>query len=185
MVLYDDSCSENWKELLEEDRIPYMYVYHDNDLNPDGSIKKPHYHLVLCFDGVKSDSQVKYFALRYGSANGVYQVVNSIRSMARYLRHLDNPDKYQYPRESVVCSCIDYDEVCSLVSDKYGCVADMMDWVEENNCFSLYHLMMYARTDKPDWFRALCDSSAVVMREYLKSRKWTYEHYGKQGLTGE
>ena len=73
---------------------------HDLDLNGDGSSKKPHWHIVLIFEGNKSIEQIKQIT---DSVKGTIPFkVASIRSMVRYLAHIDNPDKYQYPVSDII-----------------------------------------------------------------------------------
>ena len=51
----------------------------------------------------------------------------------------------------------------------------MIDWCEETDCISYAQLLRYARAERYDWFRVLCDSSTLVIKEYLKSRKWSID----------
>lgn len=103
MVLYEDSCAKDWEDYLNSTGIPYTFAYHDKDKNPTGEDKKPHYHVMLCFDGPITYQNIKTYADRVGSANGVVQPVGSVRGMVRYFCHLDNPDKHQYPESIIQC----------------------------------------------------------------------------------
>ena len=59
-VLYLESAPENWKELLQLRGIPVcISPYHDKDINPDGTPKKPHYHIILCFPNTTTYNNVK------------------------------------------------------------------------------------------------------------------------------
>lgn len=175
LMLYEDSCVPNWQEILENEHIPSMWIYHDKDVNPTGEPKKPHWHVVLCFDGKKSPDQLQKYADMLGSANGVYQVVNSLRGYARYLCHLDNPEKTQYDSGCVHTVAIDYDSIIGMASDKYRAVSEMMDFCDTEGIVSYYELMNYSRIHRYDWFKCLCDTSSVVMMEFLKSKRWTEE----------
>ena len=175
-MLYDDSATPNWKDLIVEDHIPYMYIYHDRDKNPTGEPKKPHYHVILCFEGKKSPKQLQYYADRYGAANGQYQPVASIRAMARYLTHMDNPDKEPYDSGEVVSCAIDYNAIIGMASDKYKAIMEMVDFCESENIISFGELFIYSKIHRFDWFKCLCDSSTMVMKEYLKSKAWAMEH---------
>ena len=49
-LIYPDSAPKNWYELLEELHLPTcVSPLHDRDVNPDGEIKKPHYHVMICW----------------------------------------------------------------------------------------------------------------------------------------
>ena len=59
-ILYPESAPENWRDILDGYHIPWVESpLHDNDVNPDGTAKKAHRHVILLFDGKKSFEQVK------------------------------------------------------------------------------------------------------------------------------
>ena len=59
-VLYPDSAPENWREQLRDMLVPgFISPLHDKDVNADGTPKKPHWHVILTFKGLKSYEQVK------------------------------------------------------------------------------------------------------------------------------
>lgn len=178
-IVYPESAPENWKEILSDQFIPSLISpLHDKDLNPTGEPKKPHYHVILMFDSVKTTEQAKNIFDMIGGVG--CQVVNSIRGYARYLCHLDNPDKAQYNEGDIVSLCgADYSGVANLAIDKYKAVGEMMDFCITNEIYSFAKLLTYSRANRFDWFRLLCDNSSYVMREFLESLKWTVEHMGK------
>lgn len=180
MELYEDSCNPDWKDLLVNEHIPSMWVYHDRDVNPTGEPKKPHYHLILCFENKKSVSQIQYFVDLFGAANGHYQDVNSIRGYARYLCHMDNPEKFQYQPSDVHTIAIDYMSIISLPTDRRAVVAAMRQFCVDNDIYSFADLFDYACLYEPEWFASLCDNSAYVMHRYLSSRSWTVSHDAKE-----
>lgn len=62
--------------------------------------KKEHYHLMLFFGSPKSDKQIKEIVERIGGV-GCEPIINN-RGYARYLCHLDNPEKKQYSPDDVL-----------------------------------------------------------------------------------
>ena len=45
-VIYPESLPENWLEILQNSGLQIaISPLHDKDINPDGTIKKPHYHI--------------------------------------------------------------------------------------------------------------------------------------------
>lgn len=90
-IVYPDSAPENWQNIVAESKIPcFISPLHDKDVNPDGTPKKPHYHVMVMYDGPKTEEQAKAF---FSTFNGVGpEVVNSVRGYARYLKHMDNPE---------------------------------------------------------------------------------------------
>lgn len=172
-VLYPESAPSDWLSILREQIVPcFVSPLHDKDVNPDGEIKKAHYHILFVFEGKKSVEQVSEITSLIGSV-GV-EVVKSLRGYARYLCHLDNPEKFQYlPDDVISCSGLDYISTIGLVIDKYKAISDMMDFCDENNIISYRDLMLYCRQERFDWFRVLCDNGTYVIMEYLKSKAWS------------
>lgn len=178
-VVYPESAPEDWQEILVQQFIPsFISPLHDKDINPTGEAKKPHWHVMLMFDGKKSIEQVKEIFDKIGGVG--CEQVNSIRGYARYLCHLDNPEKVQYRQEDVrSLGGADYAATIGLATDKYKALAEMQDFCESYNVNSFYLLSRYAKEHRQDWYRILSDCGSVFMREYLQSRKWSQD----QGLT--
>lgn len=174
-VVYPESAPEGWMDMLSSFFVPaFISPLHDKDVNPGGELKKPHYHVIIMFDSVKTSEQAQEV---FSAINGVgCERVNSIRGYARYLCHLDNPEKAQYPIDGVRSLCgADYSGIIGLAIDKYKAVGEMIDFCEENNIVSYSELLIYARIHRFDWFRVLCDNATMVIKEYLKSRTWTQQ----------
>lgn len=176
-VVYPESAPKNWLSILEDQRIPALISpLHDSDINPNGEPKKPHYHVLLMFDSMKTVDQAREV---FDLISGVgCESVKSIRGYARYLCHLDNPEKCQYDQSKVTCLCgAEYSAHVLSASDRIEernkCIGEMMDWCDENQVYSFAVLSKYARSKKPDWFNHLTVDCAYFMTEYLKSLKWT------------
>lgn len=175
-VVYPESAPDSWRVILSEQFIQcFISPLHDKDVNPDGTSKKPHYHVLLMFDSVKTIEQAKeVFALIGGVG---CEVVKSLRAYSRYLCHLDNPDKAQYDISDVECLCgADYISIIGLAIDKLKAIDEMMDFCDEYNVVSFYALSKYARLHRSDWSRVLKESGTLYMREYLKSRQWSIDN---------
>lgn len=172
-VVYPESAPKDWQDILSAQFIPaFISPLHDKDKNPTGEPKKPHYHVVLMFDSVKTREQAAEVFSKIGGVG--CEIVQSIRGYARYLCHLDNPEKVQYKQEDVRSLCgADYAGTIGLVIDKYKAIGEMIDFCIEYNIDSYSNLLEYCRTERFDWFRVLCDNGTVVMKEYLKSKYWT------------
>lgn len=172
-VIYPESAPENWQEILVEQFVPaFISPLHDKDVNPTGELKKEHYHVIIMFEGVKTTEQAKAIFEKIGGVG--CEIVQSLRGYARYLCHLDNPEKAQYKTDEVRALCgADYITTIGLVTDKYLSIGEMIDFCQEHNIVSYADLLEYARLNNFGWFRVLCDNGTVVMKEYLKSRHWT------------
>lgn len=174
-IVYVESAPVNWQDVLNEMHIPaFISPYHDADILPTGEPKKPHYHVMIMFDAVKTTEQAREV---FDAIGGVgCEKLQSLRGYARYLCHLDSPDKVQYDTADVQALYgADYNATISLVTDKYKAIGEMIDFCEDNCVISFSDLLVYARRERFDWFRVLSDSGSVVMREYLKSKSWTMD----------
>lgn len=172
-VVYPESAPTDWLELLKAQFIPgFVSPLHDADINPGGEEKKSHFHVLLTYEGVKTAEQAQSVFDLIGGVG--CEVVQSVRGYARYLCHLDNPEKAQYSPDDVVClSGADYNSTIGLVTDKYKAIREMIAFCDEHEMFSYADLLQYCSEQRFDWFRVLCDNGTIVMKEYLKSRTWT------------
>lgn len=178
-VVYPESAPENWQDILSSFHIQaFISPLHSKDINPGSQEqKKEHYHVMLMYDQPKTKEQAQ---LVLSSIGGVgCEVLGSTRGYARYLCHLDNPEKAQYNTEDVKSLCgADYASVIGLSTDKYKALGEMQDFCEKYKVVSFYLLSKYARENRMDWYRILCDCGSVFMREYLKSKDWS----GQKGM---
>lgn len=174
-IVYPESAPEGWRELLKGLFVPaFISPLHNNDFNPGGEIKKEHYHVMMMYDSVKTQEQAYANFNLFGGVG--CEIVNSTRGYARYLCHLDNPEKEQYKIEDVEnISGADYEAIISLVSDRYLIIGEMQDFCDKYNITSFYLLANYARKNQNNWYRSLCDNSTFYMKEYLKSKQWSNE----------
>lgn len=178
IIAYPDSLPDNWNDYLDEMHVEIIVSpLHDKDVNANGEIKKPHYHIVFIFSSVKSFSQVSEIAEELNAARPMKQ--DSKRGIVRYLCHLDNPSKAQYDEADIMCfGGADYRSIVSCASDKYELIAELLDWIDDNP--SVHHwafsaVMRWTRTNNDKWFRGLCDNCGWVVKEYLQSCSWEYE----------
>lgn len=184
-VVYLDSAPENWLEILSDHHIPLcVSPYHDKDVTAMGEVKKAHYHVMLCFDAPKTPEQAKEV---FASINAVVSpkksefIVSSLRAMARYFCHLDNPDKAQYSTEDVrAMAGLDYHAIIGLASDKYRAIGEMMDFCRTNQITSFAELMIYCKSERYDWFRCLCDNASYCMSKFLRSLEYQMSYKAVQ-----
>lgn len=170
-VLYPESAPNDWHDKLDELHIPWVESpLHEYDTNPDGEVKKAHIHVVLQFRNKKSYSQIK--AITDSISQPRPEPVADIRGMCRYLIHRDNPEKYQYEFNDIIChqgfDISDYFNATK--TERYQLIAEMIDYCSENHVIEFSDLLLYARYNRPDdWFRVLSDNSAMIMNLYIKS----------------
>lgn len=176
-VVYPDSAPENWRDIIDDTHIEWVESpLHDKDINPDGSIKKPHWHILLMFPSVQTERQVKELLKPINCTIPIN--CKSARGLVRYMAHIDNPEKAQYSISEIRGhGGADVAKLLQLTaSERHEIIKEMVVWVDENKIIHFVDLMNYALRERSDWFITLCDSSAFVMKEYIKSnwQKLTY-----------
>ena len=172
-VLYPESAPEHWREALDELHIEWIESpLHDNDINGDGEPKKPHWHILLIFGGVKSFEQVKEVTDKLNAP--IPQRCHNSRAMVRYMAHLDNPEKAQYSTSDIRAhGGVDLAEFLRpSASERYTILGDMIAYIKNNEVTEFQDLMDYALANEFEtWFPLLCDNSAFVVGQYIKSQR--------------
>lgn len=173
-VLYPESAPSNWKELLDEIRVPWVESpLHDKDVNPDGTLKKHHWHIALFFSSKKSYSQILEITEMLNCP--VPQKIENAKGMIRYFIHLDNPEKHQYEKDGLLCHCgADVSKYFTQTGgDKLKIVAEMNDWIDENNCTEFADLVDYARRYRfDDWYEVIVNQSTKFLNDYIRSNRY-------------
>lgn len=181
IVLYPDSAPDYWRDYLDDLHIEWVESpLHDQDVNAGtGELKKAHWHVLLMFGGVKSYEQVVEVIKPLNCP--IPQRCHNAKAMVRYMAHLDNPDKHQYsPSEIRSHGGVDLAELLRpSSSERYTLIREMISFVRDNRVTEFQDLMDYAAAERfDDWFPLLCDSSAYVVGNYIKSQRHRYENGG-------
>lgn len=102
-IVYPDSAPVDWRDQLQQTGLACaISPLHDKDINPgDNDPKKPHYHVLICFEGPTTLKNAQ--ELSNSILSGVLvKPIESVRGMYRYLTHEDNPEKYHYDKKNIV-----------------------------------------------------------------------------------
>lgn len=172
-VVYPESAPENWRDIIDELHVPWVESpLHDKDVNPDGEIKKPHWHIALMFSSNKSYDQIREITMKLRAPNP--QKVANAKGLVRYFAHMDNPEKYQYSKTDIIAHA--GAEIASYLAvttaERYDLIREMMAFVKENDIVEIKDLLDYAMDERfEDWFPLLCDNSAYIMDSYIKSNR--------------
>jgi hypothetical protein len=170
-VAYPESVPNNWRDILDSEHIQWIESpLHDSDENADGEQKKPHWHIALLFEGHKSYEQVIEVTRLINAT--IPKAIKSMVGLVRYMIHLDNPEKKQYAMSDIVthggADLALYFKPSSTT--RYELIREMRQWVNDNDCTEFFKLFDYATLERfEDWFPLLCDNSAYIMGEYIKS----------------
>jgi len=167
-VLYLDSAPGNWVDILISMGLVFVYILHDKDVDPDGTLKKPHYHLLLFFDGKKSFEQIKEITDVLNAPNP--QRVKNPKGIVRYLIHMDNPEKYQYKREDIKCfGGADIDKYFELsMSSREAILRDIMQFIKDSEMDNFADFVGYCLENQEyEWLDIAANHNTLVITKLL------------------
>lgn len=171
IIVYPESAPKNWREQLDNLHIGWIESpLHDKDINPDGTKKKPHWHLMLLFEGKKSYSQIKNICDMLNSP--IPQRCMSPKGMVRYFIHLDNPEKYQYKKEDIHAhGGADVENYFKMShTNQLDILKDIVNYIHANHVTSLMDLTRYTlQSGNDEWFEVISTKSTVFLSSLLKS----------------
>jgi len=171
-VLYLESAPSNWKEILQLRGIPVcISPYHDKDVNPDGTPKKPHYHIILCFPNTTTYNNVKSIT---DSLNQPIPIsLDAVNGYYRYLTHKDNPEKYQYSPEDIETlngfSIDDFVEL-TYTQVKTICIY-LQQLIIDNNILEYSDLLDYLLTNELYTELDVASNHTLLFNTYICSRR--------------
>lgn len=171
-VVYPESAPEDWiNRLATAGAQVLISPLHDQDLNADGEPKKAHYHVILLWEGPTTASNAQRMVDMI-SGVGCFPMA-TLRGAARYLCHMDNPEKHQYDAQDVrQLGGLDYNEIINSASDDLLTLYEVFDWLDDNLCVSYRQFLLYARQFRPDWARVVLTRHRENVIAYQKSLKW-------------
>lgn len=172
-ILYTDSAAPGFISAIDSLHVPaFLSPLHDGDIAEDGTPKKPHYHLLVMFEGKKSVDQVrKLFMETFGGVG--LEVCQSIRGSARYLCHLDNPEKAQYSSVNVKCfGGADYTEVIMSEADRVVAYKSIVKIIDDNNLYYFHQLIKFLQaTDDNLLLRQALFGCNAAVNQYLNGKR--------------
>ena len=177
VVVYPESAPQNWREYLDELHIEWVESpLHEFDTNATGEVKKPHWHVLLMFGGVKSYEQVCDCIVPLNCP--IPQRCHNAKAMVRYMAHLDNPEKFQYSTADIKAhGGVDIAELLRpSASERYTLIREMTEYIKHEGITEFQDIMDYAAANRfDDWFPLLCDNSAYVIGQIIKSQRHRLE----------
>lgn len=169
-IVYPESAPADWRDIVDSWHVAaFISPLHDRDVNADGTPKKPHYHVMLFFDGKKNyETQIKPL---FDAIGGVgREDIVSARGYTRYLCHLDNPEKAQYERADVQAfGGLSYDLEIQSPSDEQQTLKDMQAFVRKNMIVSFADFSDWCADNNDVWYKLLTDKKTYYFTKYMKS----------------
>ena len=170
-VIWDESAYPDFLSRFEEEGIRGFAILHDKDVYDNGEHKKDHWHVLSMFQGKKSYNQILALYQRCaGLGCNTVQYREDIAGAARYLCHLDSPQKFHYnPHDVISLNGADYLEAVTTQSDITKFDSQIKLLIDQYDVRYFNHLSDYATYVVPDWRRCV-DGRAVFWVKYLAAR---------------
>ena len=170
-VFYPDSLPDNWEQLLIDSGLSCCYALHDQDINPDNTTKKEHYHVILAYDGPTTYKNVVNFLQQFKCT--VPQPLEQVRGYFRYLTHKDNPEKYQYDDTSIIClngfNPSDYNELTKsqIESIKF----QIINFIIDNDIYEYADLVEVLHNQDTMNMWQIATNNTMFFNHYITSRR--------------
>ena len=173
-IVYPESAPENWQDILKETCLEGLISpLHDKDVEDEGELKKPHWHVMMVWPGPTTYSNAKTIL---DKVNGVLDPtpVQHIGGMARYFLHLDSPHKHQYSRTEIIeLGGLDYEDTIAKTQNQTKVLKEIFKFIDEHCILSFDQLLMYTiKYDLTDWFKVLTERNTLAITNAMKSKAW-------------
>lgn len=184
-IMYEDSAPSDWKDQLSDlhMRIWVSPLQDKDEWKPAderkdpshkaGTCKKAHRHWIAEYDVQVDLGTVLH---DFGFLNGPSNVkpVKSLRSMVRYLVHLDDPDKAQYDKSEILTFGGAELDIVEQVGthERYEMLKAMRKYIRDHNIVDYCDFVDYCDDCEEAWSHLLDDNSSYVIEKYIKSRRY-------------
>lgn len=173
-VAYPDSLPENWIDMLKQSGLKVaVSPLHDRDTNPTGEPKKPHYHVIVSYDGPTTFGNVEGLTKRLNQP--IPQPLEQVRGYYRYLTHEDNPEKAQYDKADIRTlngfDIRDFVEMSKSEVGKY--IREVQGFIRDNGITEYADLMdklMDGGETLADWWE-VASNHTLFFTAYLRSAR--------------
>lgn len=175
-VVYPESAPADWRERLQKSGLQCaISPLHDQDTNPDGEPKKPHYHVILVYGSPTTYNNVK--ALTNGQlGQTVPQPLEQVRGYYRYLTHADNPEKAQYSAGDIqLLNGFDIRDFVEMTkSEVMRYKRELLAFVRDNDILEysdLLDILMDGGEATAD-FLEVASNHTLMLTKYIASRRY-------------
>lgn len=171
-IMYKDSRPENWKQLLSEEMIKIaISPVHDRDMKEDGTIKKEHYHVLMCFNGPTTYERAEEIAKKVNAT--IPKRVLSVKGMYDYFTHKWDEDKAKYDEN-------DIQVLNGFNINDYGMTTNEIEALKRQiiGIIREHHIVEYSKLYDllyDEELYQLCNvvsTNTMFFNAYLKSRKY-------------
>lgn len=174
-VAYPESLPADWVDQLKQSGLKVaISPLHDRDIDPTGDPKKPHYHVIVSYDGPTTFGNVEGLTKRLNQP--IPQPLEQVRGYYRYLTHEDNPDKAQYEKADIRTlngfNILDFVELTKSEVTKY--IREIRRFICDNDITeyaALLDILDDGASIPPEWFEVAV-THTLLFTGYLRSRRY-------------
>lgn len=142
-IIYPDSVKEDWIDILTEMNVKAVVSpLHNLDVDKNGELEKPHYHVVVKFDGPITWSVANDICISI-NAYSRFQKVRNIHDIINYLTHdsYTSDGKMKYDKDDIqfincnlyYFSNCEFIELIKIINDnEIMSLCDLIDYLIKN-----------------------------------------------------
>ncbi len=171
-IVYPESLPADWIDRLKRSGVVgTISPLHDRDFNADGTKKKPHYHVILCYNGPTSYNVVSKFTKSLGGTIPI--PLESIRGMYRYFTHKDNPEKAQYSESDIrTFNGFSIRDFIELTKTEIVVIKrELRDLIYQKNLTEYSDFIDYISTNLSMDYFDVASSNTLFFDRYLSSKR--------------
>lgn len=170
-ILYPESAPEHWEDILRSLHVTACVSPLHTGEKENGEELKPHFHIVLMYDSMKTLNQAAADFKIFGALEHC-QAVRAIRGYLRYLCHLDEDPKVKEhydPYAVHVFGDFDYLSAINSTEDDLNILVDITNYIHANHVTNLIEFQCMNVCHNMDWFRVIARSSTMYVKEIIKA----------------
>lgn len=182
-IFYPEGAVDNWIQKLDDMGVACsVSPLHDQDLKEDGTTKKPHHHIILCYDGNRSGFTVRMQLqelLRDGNEMPMVQKCESVEGSEKYQTHEGQNEKHHYEEKPIHLNGYDpakYQQTEKKKTKEENdekedeAMISIMMIIEENHISELWQLMKYLVSNNKDLVKYV-RKKAFLYQSLLTSKR--------------
>ena len=138
-ILYPDSAPDDWEQRCRDLHVTAIISPLHTGEKSNGEALKPHFHIVLMYDSMKTISQANEDFKSFGAIDRC-ESVKAIRGYLRYLCHLDEDPKVKEHYDPYLVHVIgDFDYISAINSteDDLNILVDITNYIHANHITNL------------------------------------------------
>jgi len=171
-LAYPESAPKDLFEQLTKTGLQIaISPLHDKDKLEDGTPKKPHWHIILIYNGPTSFNVVKNLTDSFNAPIPI--PLEGVRGYYRYFTHKDSPEKFQYDEKDIVClngfSIMDFVELTK--SEVQKTIKELQKTIQEKKIFEYADLMDLLLESGTDSEYDVASNHTYFFDKYISSRR--------------